>query len=130
MPLQNIFLVVNPDDGNLSCKIGDFGLARVMDEIVGSLLTSGTICGTVTTMAPEVLANTGQYGKKADIWSLYTMFAEMATGEPPKWQVADDMTDFAQCPANLQPRRSQHPRRHRQEATGIAPDSRGSGCAH
>lgn len=60
-------------------KIIDLGfskkleIAQELDEI------KGTILGTVTTMAPEVLSKLS-YGLKADIWSIGVIFFQMVFG--------------------------------------------------
>jgi doublecortin-like kinase 1/2 len=45
-----------------SLKLGDFGLAQVVEEPLF------TVCGTPTYVAPEILAETG-YGVKVDVWA-------------------------------------------------------------
>ena len=45
---ENIFLQKNKN-GSYTCKIGDFGLAKVV------LDTTKTSCGTIYFMAPEVI---------------------------------------------------------------------------
>lgn len=47
------FQVYEHQDGSKSLKLGDFGLATVVD---GPLYT---ICGTPTYVAPEIIAETG-----------------------------------------------------------------------
>lgn len=55
------------------CKLGDLGVARVMNSTVSK---ANTVCGTPTHMAPEILnikinESSGEsYDKKCDIWSL------------------------------------------------------------
>lgn len=48
-----VFQVYEHQDGSKSLKLGDFGLATVVD---GPLYT---ICGTPTYVAPEIVAETG-----------------------------------------------------------------------
>ena len=69
-------------DAHDNLKISDFGLSRLYRESTGAeshaeLLE--TTCGTPNYVAPEVLANDGYDGPKADIWScgviLYVLVA-------------------------------------------------------
>ncbi|KAK2886099.1 hypothetical protein Q8A67_016936 [Cirrhinus molitorella] len=55
-------LVCEYPDGTKSLKLGDFGLATVVE---GPLYT---VCGTPTYVAPEIIAESG-YGLKVDIWA-------------------------------------------------------------
>jgi hypothetical protein len=60
-------------------------------------------------MAPEVLAQasntTGKsvYGKPADLWSLFVIFWEMATGSPPTWQTHDFADIASTIPSEYSP---------------------------
>uniref|UniRef100_A0A3Q1FI50 Serine/threonine-protein kinase DCLK2 n=1 Tax=Acanthochromis polyacanthus TaxID=80966 RepID=A0A3Q1FI50_9TELE len=78
-------LVYEHNDGSKSLKLGDFGLATVVN---GPLYT---VCGTPTYVAPEIVAETG-YGLKVDIWAagvityilltlLYTLLCVTCSGE-------------------------------------------------
>eukprot|EP00794_Sanderia_malayensis_P009495 gene9495-10487_t len=72
----NLFL--NTDD--LSLKIGDFGLSRIVDQ---KYEHSGHLTELVTTRyyrAPEVMLTQGDYNSSLDIWSSGCVFAEMCTG--------------------------------------------------
>jgi serine/threonine-protein kinase len=63
-------------------KIGDFGLAKRMDE--GSNLTrTGTVMGTPSYMAPEQAHGNKDIGPAADIYALGAILYEMLTGRPP-----------------------------------------------
>lgn len=61
-------------------KIADFGLAKSTDALLK--IQRGTMLGTKTTMAPEVL-NGGNYGVQADMWSLAVVYFEMLFGALP-----------------------------------------------
>ncbi|XP_015197446.1 serine/threonine-protein kinase DCLK1a isoform X3 [Lepisosteus oculatus] len=69
-------LVYEHHDGSKSLKLGDFGLATVVD---GPLYT---VCGTPTYVAPEIIAETG-YGLKVDIWAAGVITYILLCGFPP-----------------------------------------------
>ena len=70
----NIFL-----DANQNAKLGDFGLARVLNQ--GSMYAETNV-GTPYYMSPEQI-NEQQYDEKSDIWSLGCLTYEMAALRPP-----------------------------------------------
>ncbi|XP_033867714.2 serine/threonine-protein kinase DCLK1 isoform X3 [Acipenser ruthenus] len=69
-------LVYEHQDGSKSLKLGDFGLATVVD---GPLYT---VCGTPTYVAPEIIAETG-YGLKVDLWAAGVISYILLCGFPP-----------------------------------------------
>ncbi|XP_067355916.1 serine/threonine-protein kinase DCLK2 isoform X3 [Channa argus] len=69
-------LVCEYPDGTKSLKLGDFGLATVVD---GPLYT---VCGTPTYVAPEIIAESG-YGLKVDIWAAGVITYILLCGFPP-----------------------------------------------
>lgn len=74
LKLDNIMLTA---DGHV--KIADFGLCK---ERIGLTVSTYTFCGTLDTIAPEVIRGKG-YTKDADWWSLGVVMFEMYESEPP-----------------------------------------------
>ena len=71
-------------------KVGDFGLAKLIDPAQGTdadqlgLTMSGISMGTPNYMAPEQLVGREPVDHRADIYSLGVMFYERLTGEIPR----------------------------------------------
>jgi serine/threonine-protein kinase Chk2 len=74
---ENILLT----DKNLSIKLADFGLAK----IIGEESFTTTLCGTPSYVAPEILEDTKhrRYTKAVDIWSLGVVLYICLCGFPP-----------------------------------------------
>lgn len=70
LKLDNIMI-----DHDLHIKIGDFGLAKLIESDL-----TNTTCGSTHIMAPEILKRM-PYGKESDIWSLGVLLFGMLTGE-------------------------------------------------
>ncbi|KAI9704391.1 MAG: hypothetical protein M1836_007254 [Candelina mexicana] len=74
---ENILLV----DKELTVKVADFGLAK----IIGEESFTTTLCGTPSYVAPEILENTKQrkYTRAVDVWSLGVVLYICLCGFPP-----------------------------------------------
>ena len=64
-------------DSSFSVKLGDFGLARLMDHELGPQTTG--LAGTLGYLAPEYI-NTGKASKESDVFSFGVVALEIATG--------------------------------------------------
>ncbi|XP_015082397.2 L-type lectin-domain containing receptor kinase IX.1-like [Solanum pennellii] len=64
-------------DSNFNAKLGDFGLARLIDHDKGSQTTM--LAGTVGYMAPECIMN-GKASKESDVYSFGIVALEIASG--------------------------------------------------
>ncbi|KAL1793291.1 hypothetical protein ACET3X_008273 [Alternaria dauci] len=74
---ENILLT----DKELSIKLADFGLAK----IIGEESFTTTLCGTPSYVAPEILENSNyrRYTKAVDVWSLGVVLYICLCGFPP-----------------------------------------------
>ncbi|KAF2456711.1 cell-cycle checkpoint serine-threonine kinase [Lineolata rhizophorae] len=74
---ENILLA----DKNLTVKLADFGLAK----IIGEESFTTTLCGTPSYVAPEILENTShrRYTRAVDVWSLGVVLYICLCGFPP-----------------------------------------------
>ncbi|KAG4175808.1 hypothetical protein ERO13_A11G207700v2 [Gossypium hirsutum] len=67
-------------DSNFNVKLGDFGLARLMDHELGPRTTG--LAGTLGYMAPEYI-KTGRASRASDVYSFGVVALEIATGRRP-----------------------------------------------
>ena len=64
-------------DSNFNTKLGDFGLAKVMDHELGH--QTSVLAGTFGYMAPEYVYS-GRASKESDIYSFGVVLLEIVTG--------------------------------------------------
>ncbi|XVF15324.1 hypothetical protein REPUB_Repub09cG0141900 [Reevesia pubescens] len=67
-------------DSNFNAKLGDFGLARLVDHDLGSQTT--VLAGTMGYLAPECVT-TGKASKESDVYSFGVVALEIACGRKP-----------------------------------------------
>ncbi|XP_021754828.1 L-type lectin-domain containing receptor kinase IX.1-like [Chenopodium quinoa] len=67
-------------DSNFNAKLGDFGLARLVDHSLGSQTT--VLAGTLGYLAPECVM-TGKSSKESDVYSFGVVALEIACGRRP-----------------------------------------------
>jgi hypothetical protein len=67
-------------DSDFNAKLGDFGLARLVDHLKGSQTT--VLAGTMGYMAPECVT-TGKASKESDVYSFRIVALEIACGRKP-----------------------------------------------
>ncbi|XP_030958859.1 L-type lectin-domain containing receptor kinase IX.1-like [Quercus lobata] len=67
-------------DSNFNAKLGDFGLARLVDPELGSQTT--VLAGTMGYLAPECVT-TGRASKESDVYSFGVVSLEIACGRKP-----------------------------------------------
>ncbi len=72
---ENVLLT--PDD---EIKVADFGLARAVST--ATTATGGTLMGTVSYLAPEIVTNEGA-DRRSDVYACGAMLYEMLTGAKP-----------------------------------------------
>ena len=67
-------------DANFNAKLGDFGLARLVDHELGSQTT--VLAGTMGYLAPECVT-TGKSSKESDVYSFGVVALEITCGRKP-----------------------------------------------
>jgi hypothetical protein len=74
------FLLSGPVNGHEQVLLGDFGIARALDDV--GLTATGSVMATVAYAAPEVLSGL-QFDARADIYSLGCTLFRLLTGKTP-----------------------------------------------
>ncbi|KAH7817769.1 putative Serine/threonine protein kinase STE11 A (STE11A) [Monocercomonoides exilis] len=64
-------------------KLADFGCSKTIETVMSFGQGCATLCGTPHYMAPEVIRQQRNVGRRSDIWSLGCTVIEMLTGKPP-----------------------------------------------
>lgn len=69
-------------DEEQNAYLGDFGLARAEKDFAKTLTEAGTLIGTPTYVAPEIIQGENA-SSRSDLYSLGIVLYEMVTGRPP-----------------------------------------------
>jgi hypothetical protein len=72
--------VLLPDDGGV--KLADFGIAKALDEPSSGLTTSGTVVGTASYLAPELVEGAAA-SPASDVYAVGCLLYALLTGAPP-----------------------------------------------
>ncbi len=91
---ENILVPAAAEDGQLSIKLSDFGIARSVDQSESLAVTqAGSLIGTPLYMSPEQCKGGGDIGPPSDIYALGVTMFELLSGRLPF--VADDPLKLA-----------------------------------
>jgi eukaryotic-like serine/threonine-protein kinase len=72
--------VLLPSEGGV--KLADFGIAKAMDEATTGLTATGTVVGTATYLAPELVEG-GRATPASDVYSVGCLLYALLAGRPP-----------------------------------------------
>jgi serine/threonine protein kinase len=98
---ENIMLTGNPEAGDCSMKILDFGIARAMDGSARQLVTTTTSTGTALYMAPEQKTAADTVGPPADLYAVSAIFYELLLGVAPTGRWAPLSKERGDLPAGI-----------------------------
>ena len=76
---SNIFI----DPANNTAKLGDFGLARVLDQDTVTLTRAAELAGTPAYMSPEQTVPQGEVAPASDVYALGATLYHILSGQPP-----------------------------------------------
>jgi serine/threonine-protein kinase len=79
---RNLF-VLRRDDGLESCKVLDFGVAKLIEPTSGISTKTGDMIGTLEYMAPEQVRGEPNVDARVDVYALGAVFYEMLAGKRP-----------------------------------------------
>lgn len=79
---ENLFMV-RTEDGRISVKVLDFGIAKSLLGNDGKLTNDGDLLGTPAYMPPEQMSSSKAVDERADIWSLGVVLYELLAGRKP-----------------------------------------------
>jgi eukaryotic-like serine/threonine-protein kinase len=72
--------VLLPDDGGV--KLADFGIAKALDDAATGLTTSGTVIGTASYLAPELVEGRAA-SPASDVYAVGCLLYALLAGDPP-----------------------------------------------
>jgi serine/threonine protein kinase len=101
---ENIMLTGNPEAGDYSLKILDFGIARtIVDGVSKQLTTTSQSTGTALYMAPEQKTAADTVGPPADLYAVTAIFYELLLGVPPGGRWTPLSKERGDLPAAIDP---------------------------
>ncbi len=81
---ENIFLQHDPSSGEVTVKLIDFGISKLMTTAADKKLTlTGSALGTPHYMSPEQTSGSDEVDHRTDIYAMGVILFEMLTGETP-----------------------------------------------
>lgn len=98
---ENIMLTGNPEAGDFSLKILDFGIARAIDSSAKQVATTSTSTGTALYMAPEQKTAADTVGPPADLYAVTAIFYELLMGVAPTGRWAPLSKEREDLPAGI-----------------------------
>jgi eukaryotic-like serine/threonine-protein kinase len=94
----NVFVTTNG-----SCKLGDFGLVKVIGADSNLLTQDGTILGTASYMSPEQAAGKPEIDQRTDVYSLAVVAYELLVGRLPFLGVTGNIMSIVEAHISTPP---------------------------